>query len=248
VGNTPKFDLQSVIDYDLSVYVPCPLGNTTCGDPAGTGWWQTIYRDADNIKLGSLIDQNMNLGVIPANGTMQVKQSYRLDCNAGNEYQNDQMSFQIQIEGAQRIGQQTLTLENKVKVGTEWEVIADANKATLTYNTEGATFDYNVTGKVPQASTLYSLIYYADPWDGKGLTGLAGKLIGTATSDGGGAITLSGNIDTGTMPNADDANASIGAKLWLVPSADYDVANHVMTGWNPDNYLFETGLVNYVKN
>ncbi len=190
----------------------------------------------------------MNLGVIPANGTMQVKQSYRLDCNAGNEYQNDQMSFQIQIEGAQRIGQQTLTLENKVKVGTEWEVIADANKATLTYNTEGATFDYNVTGKVPQASTLYSLIYYADPWDGKGKTGNAGMLIGTTTSAADGAIAWSGSMDTGTMPNADDANASIGAKLWLVPSADYDVTNHVMTGWNPDNYLFETGLVNYVKN
>ncbi len=56
----------------------------------------------------------------------------------------------------------SLLLENK-DPGT-WAVIADGRSGTLNYNVSGATFDFSFTATGLEASTAYSLIYYANPW------------------------------------------------------------------------------------
>ena len=47
------------------------------------------------------------------------------------------------------------------------------------------------------------------------------------------------------LPDSADANYPGGARIWLVPSADYDDANCKMIGWNPGAYLFEHNLITY---
>ena len=36
-----------------------------------------------------------------------------------------------------------------------------------------------------------------------------------------------------------------GAKIWLIPSSDYDNETKKLTAWNPTTYLFETDLITY---
>jgi hypothetical protein len=36
-----------------------------------------------------------------------------------------------------------------------------------------------------------------------------------------------------------------GAKIWLVPTNNYDAGAKTLTVWNPSTYLFETDLINY---
>jgi hypothetical protein len=61
------------------------------------------------------------------------------------------------------------------------------------------------------------------------------------------------------LPSPPDANIAVfdysvppdyynhahGAKIWLVPSEDYDADAKNMTAWNPSAYLFETDLITY---
>lgn len=242
-GNTEKKDLENVINYELSVKVPCPIENPNCGDPAGDGWWQTIYSADDKTKLGAIDGTPMFLGVIPAKGKMEVRQSYELDCQAANAYQEDTLNFTIQIQGEQMIDEQTVNLVQKVKDGEQWVIVGGGEQSALKYNPKGKSFTYNVSGTVPLASKEYALIYYADPWPGT-----AGMLVGTATSASDKSISMSGEADTGNLPAAGDANVGIGAKFWLVTASDYDAATHQMKEWNPDNYLFETALVNFEEN
>ncbi|OGC45341.1 hypothetical protein A2V49_00855 [candidate division WWE3 bacterium RBG_19FT_COMBO_34_6] len=118
-----------------------------------------------------------------------------------------------------------------------------SQNGTLTYITLWSTFQYIFDGKNLVPSTSYSLIYYADPWPGNN----PGALIVSGMTDATGNIQLIGSIDTGSMPNALDANFGLGAKIWLVPSSDYDSTSHSMIGWNTANYLFEVSWVNYTK-
>jgi len=148
----------------------------------------------------------------------------------------------------------TLLLENKDP--STWIVIPDGRAGTLEYNSSGSTFNFSFTATGLEATTEYSLIYYANPYPGNN----PGKLIGTGTSDGIGALTISGTPDLGmSLPTVPDSNMvtshagtpdfylhPFGAKIWLVPSADYDTALSKMIAWNPASYLFETDLINYV--
>jgi len=156
-----------------------------------------------------------------------------------------------------------LHLENKDP--TAWTVIAgDGIEADLTYEIVGETFNYELiaTGLTPGKE--YKLIYYGDEekrfvnWDGDN----PGKLLGTFTADGVGKITYSYSLDIGmNLPSGNDWNINPnpdycnknngfdsyihckGAKIWLVPSTDYDGAK--LTAWNPTTYLFETDLIYY---
>lgn len=155
-----------------------------------------------------------------------------------------------------------LILENKDS--TNWDIIIDDVSAILKYHTEGTSFTYDLTGKVPLSNTDYILIYYADKqdrfenWGGDN----PGALIVKITSDGSGNIVKSGATDLGTvLPNQNDWNANPdpdycnnhngydsythcnGAKIWLVLASDYDETNKKLTAWNPSNYLFETDLI-----
>jgi len=235
-GETPKSNLHDWMNYDLSVMVPID------GNP--DDWHQTIFKDEDNVKVGSIDGQKIFLGMIPAGGTMEVTQSYHLIPTTGNWAQADTMTFDIEIYAEQLTGH--VRLENK-SGDPDWKILGgvggDSIKADLTYNLSGPTFDYSLTGTVTKSSTGYSLIYYADPWPGNNL----GALIGTGTSDGSGDIIMSGstelNMDLPVWPS--DQNYPEGAKIWLVPSDDYDTDSKSMTGWSPADYLFETGLIQY---
>jgi predicted ribosomally synthesized peptide with SipW-like signal peptide len=161
--------------------------------------------------------------------------------------------------------QKTLVLENKT---AGWQVIGGDNiQGTLTYNTAGDTFNYSFIASGLQHDTNYSLVYYADQqtrftnWGGAN----PGALIATFTTDVAGAIPATpGNINLGMdLPTANDwnmvafpdyclnhngfdsYNTCVGAKIWLVPTSDYNSTTKLLTTWNPANYLFETDLITY---
>jgi len=234
-GNVPKHNLHDWMNYDLSVKVP---------GVGSEGWWQTIYKDTDNVRVASINGKSIFLGMIPAGGSMEVTQSYHLIPDTGNWAQADTMKFDIEIYAEQLTG--SLVLENKTGK-PDWQIMGgDGIQATLTYNLTGPTFDYKLTGRAPLANTNYCLIYYADPWAGNN----PGALIGCGNSAAGtGDISFAGSIDLGMdLPNLSDQNHPEGAKIWLVTASDYNSGNEStgpMTAWNPGNYLFETALITY---
>ena len=133
----------------------------------------------------------------------------------------------------------TLRLENEIIVENgPWTVINDQTYADLTWS-DGNTFAYTLNGQGLATSTAYSLIYYADGWPGNN----PGAFIGSGTTDGSGVISFSGSPDLGIdMPMPADGNFSVGAKIWLVRSSDYNsgsLSTGPMTTWNPSQYLFE---------
>jgi hypothetical protein len=144
-----------------------------------------------------------------------------------------------------------LTLENKDT--TTWAVIADGRIGTLNYNASGPTFNYLFTATGLEATTAYSLIYYANPYPGNN----PGALIGTGTSAADGTLTITGTPNLNKhLPSSPDANMLIdhsappdnyahpyGAKIWLVPSACYSGTS--VTVWSPTRFLFETDMMNY---
>ena len=148
---------------------------------------------------------------------------------------------------------ETLILENKNISDPNWPALTgDDIKASLTFNPYFSTFKYKLDANKIKINTNYCLIYYADPWAsyGSGNHGLTGALIGSGTSDGSGNLVIESEIDLGTdLPNSDDGNYPTGAKIWLIPCASYDIPNHKLKTWNPNNtdWLFETRLIKYTR-
>jgi hypothetical protein len=241
-GYTAKSNLQDWMYYDLSVFVPIP-------ENSDGGWWQTIYKDSDKVTVGSISGNRIFLGMVPAGKTMKVTQSYHLQPETENWAQADTMTFDIEIYAEQLTGK--LVLENKTGV-PDWQIKGgDGIQGTLTYNLTSPTFDYKFEATGLTGSTDYSLIYYADPWPGDGVSHDTGVLIAKFTAAGGIISSTSGSINLGMdLPQwPSDQNHPEGAKIWLVPSSDYStvtpgVKGH-MTAWNPANYLFETALITY---
>jgi len=166
------------------------------------------------------------------------------------------------------VNQATLTLENKVvKFGeSNWTIIDDDTQAILTYNLVGDAFDYKLLGFNLTKDTSYSLIYYADydelnsRW-GKSGGDNPGAFIGNATTDSKGNLLMGGNADLGIdLPSTPDANIkeydyteldgyvhAHGAKIWLVPSDDYNATTRKVTNWNDaSNFLYETDMISYI--
>jgi len=206
-------------------------------------WHQGIYDET--VTIHDVDAKWIYLGMLPVGATMKVIQSYHMKADTGNEAQGATMSMDIAVKGEQLIG--TLQLENKDTSPNsnypdgKYLILHDAYNGTLTYDMVGATFKYTFTGTAPLASTKYYLIYYADPWAGNH----PGALLGSGMTGLSGNIVLSGSVDTGSLPNAADGNSPYGAKIWLV--SDYDPVTNSLTAWNPNNYLFETGLIIYTK-
>lgn len=150
-----------------------------------------------------------------------------------------------------------LVLENK---DASWDVIPnDDIQGLLEYNNSGAEFEYRLTVSGLKDDVDYSIIYYADKpnrfvdWGGDN----PGALIGTFTYDATPKVT-SGSAELNmNLPTEPDANISEydytaeygtahGAKIWVVPSVDWTAGSpDKLTAWNPDRYLFETGLITY---
>jgi len=170
------------------------------------------------------------------------------------------MSVLVSVAGVMAVTyDSSLTLENKNSL---WGIISDTTQATLNYNSVGPTFEYSFIATGLAASTEYSLIYYADKtdrinnWGGNN----PGAFIAKGTSDSSGGLNLIGSKGLGMdLPSEPDENIDTynycgtpdfyvichGAKIWLVPSADYNENEKRVINWNPTEWLFETNLIHY---
>lgn len=226
-GWEQKHDIDSVVQYDLSVKVYNPQGQLV---------WNQTLNDMDKT-IAQKNGQPSFLGMIPAGWHMDVVESYHMNSQAGNEYQSDSMSFDILLTGTQLTG--TAVLSNKDPnrpVQDGWFVLG-TKTGTLTYGVKDDKFNYTfvTSGLAAAPGTSYSLIHYADPYPGNG-AGSVG-LIGSGLANGSGEISLAGS------PDFD--KDMINAKVWLVPSASYNAGTKSIIGWAPTTYLFDTGLLDY---
>lgn len=151
-------------------------------------------------------------------------------------------------------GIRTLTLENKNPL--DWTIIEDDIYAEVTYNPCCPTFTGTVEVYGLDEQTEYGLIYYADQqdrfenWGGNPI-----KEIITFTGNGiydfdinlASCLPMEGDwnicAEADYTQSPDFYEHGKGAKLWIVPTTDYDVED--MTAWNPTTYLFETDLIGY---
>lgn len=221
-------NIQERIYYDLSVEVY---------DGSSLIWWQEIETGSKILTtVYSDNDTYIDLGMIPVGGYMIVHQSYHFDKTAGNEYQGDKLTFDMEFRAEQLVSQAggyaTVALENK-SGAPDWTILgSDIYKGTLAYKTKGAEFDFIFDGIV-KTTENYTLIYVGntDNYPCSGSVDLGNYSFTAGTS---GNITA--KVDTGTIADG---------KIWLIPTSSYD--GSVMTSWPEANILFETGLINYEK-
>ena len=121
-----------------------------------------------------------------------------------------------------------------------WEIVNRGAWGRLRFNPSGEEFQFIFNGHRLLPDTIYSLIYYPDPWPGYGLV-----VIGEGLSDEYGNILIKGSQNTGDLPRTFDENYPDGAKIWLVLSLDVDYESQYMVGWNPAEYLFENVLFHH---
>jgi len=119
-----------------------------------------------------------------------------------------------------------------------WEIVEDGAWGRLNYARTGPTFDFAFSGHGLVADSSYSLIYYPDPWPAYGLI-----CLGEGVGDEFGNVRIRDSVDTGDLPADYDDNFDVGAKIWLVLSADVDCDGQLMGSWNPTEYLFENELI-----
>lgn len=239
-------------------------------DGAGTGGvaGDNIHQGGEQVLASghpvngvlALYDSQTSTGPLTATSTAYLGVSWSLPIGTGNAVQTDSMTGDISFEVVQSrnnpgfvCGQsqpepRQLVLDNEIMVGDPWTTTPnDQIGGVLTWAGDGPTFNYSVTASGLPASTNYSLIYYADPYPGN----FPGKLIGTGTTDGSGNLVFSGNPDLGMdLPMPADTNSGsphFGAKIWLIPSANYNAGTNSVTPWTPDNtWLFEGNVyINY---
>ena len=163
----------------------------------------------------------------------------------------------------------SVVLENKSHTNwTNWVIEdTDGTKGTLTYELASGTFNYEFEATGLTTEEDYSLIYYADKQDRFANPGgdNPGALIAEFTADSNGDIlaTIGSKNLAMNLPHADDWNGSAeanycgnaegdnfdlcrGAKIWLVPSDDYDEGTKEFSGWSDlTDVLMETDLITY---
>lgn len=230
-NHDPIYNIDSQINYDLRVELYEPEGT----EPV---WWETIYMDSDNFKMSFLKDHEMYLGMIPVGWSMKVIQSYHMVTEAGNEYQGDGMSFNIELYAEQ--------LTNTVRLVNKY--LSNTDVSHHVWNSEFADFSYKVmdselnwelaTTSVPNGD--YTLLVWDDSdvtaydwdWAERSEAVVLAKL--TVASD----FTHSGTYD----PIGDIKNA----KVWLVPGhfgTEGDSAGSFP--WVSEGTFFETGLIDF---
>ena len=160
-----------------------------------------------------------------------------------------------------------------------WPIIPDNRRwGQMKYNLLGPEFRFSFQGKnldkpgIDETGVPYTLIYYPDPWPGKGLI-----CLGSGEANSGGNLQIHGKTpipsglpmpgDGNFSPVKDSKSGAVGAKIWLALSKDVQCAaakldeegNPVvdevtgepvivpgeMIGWNPASYLFEGNLIVY---
>jgi len=119
-----------------------------------------------------------------------------------------------------------------------WEIVPDGAWGKMKYNLSGSTFDFVFNGHDLEIGLEYTLIYYPDPWPGTGLI-----CLGSGTVNEEGDIHIAESVEIECLPIEGDEND--GAKIWLVLTSDVDCYGQFMTGWSPDDYLFEYDLITF---
>jgi hypothetical protein len=109
---------------------------------------------------------------------------------------------------------------------------------------------FTFSAKGLEKNTAYTLLSYAEPYPGTG-----SKVIGQATSNNKGVVKIKGAFSNTesvvyniyASDAAGDYKGTVGAKIWLVKTADLSIADGKASfiAWNPTMYLFETTLVDY---
>jgi len=241
-------DQPLTITNDANVAIPASL-ETTIRNGAGVTVTYGVYYGPTNAFMPLPTEV-----VLPSGGTEIVARIQLLSNTASGIYT-------ITTRAVPITGVKALVLENK---DASWNVIDDDRVASLIYTPEGETFDYALFGMCLEPNTEYSLIYYADKpdrfdnWGGNN----PGALIATGATDGQGILVVTGYTDLNmNLPYPPDANIdeydysiapdnyahAHGAKLWLVPSDNYDTATKTVTPWSPSDFLFETDLISYTE-
>lgn len=212
------------------------LADSTTGNPIKGG--ETTYIGLKWCAGAMQVDEA--LGIIACDGSTM-----------GNESQTDSVSADVTFYVEQSRNNPdfkcvqpkltTLVLENKDQ---EYNRLTnDGIYGELTFNPSGCSFDYGLKayGLVP--SKAYSLLYYADGWAGNH----PGYYFGSATADGSGYLTMSGNPDLPfSLPTLPDTNYLTGAKIWLIPSADYNSGTQSVITWPfANDWLFESNLIQF---
>ncbi len=121
---------------------------------------------------------------------------------------------------------------------TTWEIVEDGAWGRMNYTRSGPMFDFVFTGHGLVPDSSHSLIYYPDPWPGYGLI-----CLGEGAGDEYGNVRVRNSVDTGDLPAEYDDNFEVGAKIWLVLTADVNCETQQMELWNPTEYLFENELI-----
>lgn len=144
-----------------------------------------------------------------------------------------------------------LTNKNVVFGSSPWDIIG-TKTATVKYTIVGDEFEAQVIDSTGITLSEYTLIYYKDNSDRFDNPAKA-ILITNVNKDL--PYVEDGNVDEynycGTVDNiakgwtGDNYEHCHGAKIWLVPTADIDMTNGVLTWSNAGNYLFETDLIVY---
>ncbi len=157
------------------------------------------------------------------------------------------------------------TLDLSTKNTSNWTTTGIAG-GTLTYNLVSNVFEYEFEAEGLNGGGDYSLIYYADRQDRFNNPGgdNPGALIAEFTADENGEISEQGTKNLGMdLPHPNDWNGTAdadyckkangyddyelcrGAKIWLVPSSDYNKNTKQVNWSNMNDYLYETDLITY---
>lgn len=148
------------------------------------------------------------------------------------------------------------------KDSSDWSIVLGGRNGTLSYSMgtdEVMNYEFTMNSKL-DADTDYCLVFYTrkdgtiswDNDDNEVWGNQSSGLIDSGKTDGSGVLgPLRGTFDftafgTGLdyIDDGDDYDGSVyGGKVWLVPCSDYDEGGKAVTGYHPNNFLFETDLV-----
>lgn len=120
----------------------------------------------------------------------------------------------------------------------DWTIVVDGACGKMKYNLEGSEFEYVFNGHNLKPDTKYTLIYYGD--DTHNDEWPYATCIDSGTSDLDGDLHLKGSFDF--KYDLEDA------KIWLVLSEDVDDGSGQMIDWDPEEYLFEYDVIDFVDN
>ena len=234
----PKNDIDTVLVYEMFID-----GQMVIAKEAGITMDKVKDHYLGLIKLDPDAGTTNN-GILAVGDSITVVQKYYFPFDTTNWAQSDKLNFTLELEARQIDAPEPLPqmsfMENKL-VNTDWSVIVDERMGILKYDYLAPTFNYDFWGVGLVAVKSYCLLYVEDPWAGQKI------LIDLGSSDNTGNIFLSGSKDTGDLPQPNDTNYPFGAKIWLVPCADYNFSNQSLN-WPPHtDWLFDNwpGLINY---